>query len=381
MQSRPYLFVKSFLDKLAKDKLYNYSANAAFFLILSIFPSLILLLTMVHYTPLTEGFLIEQMQKFLPEAIYPLMVQIVEEIYSTTYGGAVISVSALAAIWSASKGVLSLIRGTNVAFNINDRRNYFRVRLLSCFYTFVIIVLFTFLLITMVFGKTLYGSLKDQQSFLYDVLKFLLQRRVIVSLIVMTFIFMLIYKFMPAKQNKFWQMFPGSILCAASWVVLSQLATIYIKKFPNFTYTYGSLTSFVLFMLLLYFYMYVLFICAEINFFFKSWVEMRKKKSQVQKAVKYLEKQENKKEKQENKKEKHETKRIMKEEKAEIKREIKHYDSSMISKYEPEENAVEKDSYSSHDGFDENYKDIYEKYYGEESKKNYEDYYEDDKDR
>ncbi len=313
MQTKSYLFVKSFLDKLAKDKLYNYSANAAFFLILSIFPFLILLLTMVHYTPLTEEFLIEQMGRFLPEAIYPLMVQIVDEIYNTTFGGAVISISALGAIWSASKGVLSLIRGTNVAFNINDRRNYFRVRLLSCFYTLLIIILFAFALITMVFGRTLYGSLKDQKSFLYDVLKFFLQQRVIVALIVMTLIFMLIYKFMPAKPNRFWLMFPGSIICAGAWLGLSQLATVYIRRFPNFSYTYGSLTSFILFMLLMYFYMYILFLCAEINFFFKSWVETFEKRKQVRKAVKYEEKQETKRVKQE-------TKRLKKEDREEIKR-------------------------------------------------------------
>ena len=81
-----YLFVKSFFYKIGKDRVYNYSASSAFFLILSIFPFTILIMTVIQYTPLTKEFLVDRLEFLLPDPIFPLIRQIIEEIFSTTYG-------------------------------------------------------------------------------------------------------------------------------------------------------------------------------------------------------------------------------------------------------------------------------------------------------
>lgn len=126
---------------------------------------------------------------------------------------------------------------------------------------------------------------------------------------------MLIFKFFPAKNNKFFQMFPGAVLAALGWIGLSEVLSIYIKAFPNFSVTYGSLTAFIVLMLYLYFGMYIMFVCAEINFFFKHGMEQLHLRHQRKKADKYeahIQK----------KHEKYETQRLKKEEKEMIKRQI-----------------------------------------------------------
>lgn len=285
-----YLFVNSFVMKIGKDKVYNYSASSAFFLILSIFPFLILIITAIQYTPLTKEFLLDRLEFLLPDMIFPLIKQIIEEIYSTTFGAAIISVSALGGIWSASKGVMAIIRGINTCFNIDDRRNWFHVRFLSCLYTVVTIIVMIFTMILLVFGAAIYTSLQTKSSELtsfLNIVMFIVRRRFIIGLVILTLIFMLIYKVFPAKKNKFLQMFPGAVLAALGWIGLSDILSIYVKSFPNFTVTYGSLTSFIVLMLYLYFGMYILFICAEINFFFKGAMEELHAKRQRKKAEKY----------------------------------------------------------------------------------------------
>lgn len=318
-----YLFVNSFFQKIGKDRVYNYSASSAFFLILSIFPFLILIMTVIQYTPLTKEFLVDRLEFLLPDPIFPLIEQIIEEIYSTTYGAAIISVSAIAGIWSASKGVMSIIRGINTCFNLDDKRSWFHVRLLSCLYTIVAIIVLIFTLILLVFGSTIYKSLQSQSTELSSFLSFVLfivRRRFIIGLIVLTLLFMLIYTFLPVKNNKFWHMFPGAVVAALAWIGLSAILSIYVKAFPNFTLTYGSLTSFIVLMLYLYFGMYIVFVCAEINFFFKSAMENLSVKRQRKKADKYelhqLKKQE-----------RHETARLKKEERDYLKRQGNDEDS------------------------------------------------------
>ena len=313
-----YLFVKSFFYKIGKDRIYNYSASSAFFLILSIFPFVILIMTVIQYTPLTKEFLVDRLEFLLPDPIFPLIKQIIDEIFSTTYGAAIISVSVLGGIWSASKGVMAMIRGINTCFNINDKRNWIHVRLLSCLYTVVSIIVVIFLLILLVFGSAIYRSLltqSDELTSFLTVVMFILRRRFIIALVLLTILFMLIFKFFPAKNNKFFQMFPGAVLAALGWIGLSEILSIYIKAFPNFSVTYGSLTAFIVLMLYLYFGMYIMFICAEINFYFKHAMEQLHLRRQRKKADKYeahIQK----------KQEKYETHRLKKEEKEYLKRQL-----------------------------------------------------------
>ncbi len=288
------LFVKSFLQKIQRDRIYNFSASSAFFIILSIFPFLILLLTIVQFTPLTEEFLLKRIEFISPTALFPLLKQIVIEIYTTTHNVPLILFSALGGIWSASKGIMAMIRGINVCFNIDDRRNYFRVRILSCIYTLIFIVAIVFLLILLVFGSVFYGYLQENFFEVYSFLKFIIEERILISLVIMTLFLMLVYKFLPARNNKFLLMFPGAIVGAGALIGLSELASLYVRAFPNFSYTYGSLTSFILLMIFLYFTMYIIFICAEINFFFKSWIEKVSARRKRRKALKYEEKNERK---------------------------------------------------------------------------------------
>ena len=108
-------------------------------------------------------------------------------------------------------------------------------------------------------------------------------------------------------------MFPGAVLSAGAFIGLSELMSLYVKFFPNFSYTYGSLTTFILLMLYLYFGMYIIFFGAEINFYFKSWVTAaaaKRKRERVRKYEASVERRQ----------EKYETKKIKKEEKEEVKK-------------------------------------------------------------
>ena len=213
-----YLFIKSFIIKIGKDKIYNYSASSAFFLILSLFPFLILIITVIQYTPLTKEFLIARLEFLLPDPIFPLIQQMIEEIYSTTYGAAIISLSAIGGIWSASKGIMSMIRGINVCFNIRDRRSWIYTRFLSCLYTIVAIVVMIFTLILLVFGSAIYNFLQGLSSelgVLLNIAIFILRRRFVIGLIFLTLLFMLIYKFLPAKAISFYKCFREQ--CLRRW--------------------------------------------------------------------------------------------------------------------------------------------------------------------
>ena len=98
-----------------------HAANAGFFIILSLFPALVLILSLLRYTGLQVSSLVEVLASFLPAALMGT----VEELVLLTYensSGALVGISALTAVWSASKGIFGLLTGLNRVYGVSEDR-------------------------------------------------------------------------------------------------------------------------------------------------------------------------------------------------------------------------------------------------------------------
>ena len=78
---KAYRIIVGFSEKLDSDHIGAYSAQAAFYIIISAFPSAMLLLNLIKLTPVTEEFLTTALGKIVPETIFPLVKYIISEIY------------------------------------------------------------------------------------------------------------------------------------------------------------------------------------------------------------------------------------------------------------------------------------------------------------
>ena len=105
-----YQTIQGFLTRMKFDNVNEFSAQASFFLILSVFPFIMLLLTIIHYTPLEQSVLLSSMLDITPEALNPLITSVINEMYEKA-SGTMLSLTAVAAIWSSSKGMRAITRG------------------------------------------------------------------------------------------------------------------------------------------------------------------------------------------------------------------------------------------------------------------------------
>ena len=250
--------------KFGRDYVSVFSAQAAFFIILSFFPFIMFLLTMIHYLPIQEHVMMKTFNDLLPKALNSYIVLIISEIYnhSTT---TIVSVTALTALWSSSKGFLALVRGFNSVYNIKETRNYFKLRFISTLYTFGFTILLILTLVFLVFGNQLYLWIEDHAPGFIDVAILIISLRAIVTLLLLTFFFEIMFVVIPNRKTTIMAELPGALIAAAGWLGFSYLYSFYIDNMSNFSSTYGSLTAIVLLMLWVYFCMYILFIGAEIN--------------------------------------------------------------------------------------------------------------------
>lgn len=269
MKDRLCKFIKKiygFFIKLSQDRVGIYTAQASFFIILSIFPFILVFLNIIGALPITQDSFVNMINNYAPEIVRPLLIQIIKELY-THVSGTALSISAIVAIWTASKGVLSVMFGLYEIYKINQNRNYFISRFISMAYTVIFLISLLITMILLVFGNKLFHIATSLIPALEDISILTVIFRYLVSFLVLTLFFILIFRIANIKYSTIRKVTPGALLSALGWIIFSYVFSIYIDNFSDMSYMYGSLTAVIIMMLWLYFCIYIFFIGAEINKF------------------------------------------------------------------------------------------------------------------
>ena len=271
--------VKFFLDKCRRDNISAFAAQSAFFIILSAIPFLMLFSSLIKYTPVTEDMVLHLVKTNMPDYIAPFITSIINEVYNKSVG--IVSLTAILAIWTAAKGVQYMANGLNVINDIVESRNWIILRLWAVGYTFVFAIAITISMVLLVFGKILRHFVRQYVPFLENMTNDVFGMRSLIMLVMLSFFFAIAFKTLPNRRVSFRSQLPGAILCSVAWYAFSFGLSIYVSYFNGFS-MYGSLTTIVLIMLWLYFCMYIMMMCAEINVIFEDafekWLTRRKKK-------------------------------------------------------------------------------------------------------
>ena len=95
--------IREFAAKCKEDDISAYAAQSAFFIVLSLIPYVMLFISLVQYTPVTEAMVLESVNRLMPDYISPFLIGIIHEIYNDSVG--IVSAAAVAAMWSEAKGI------------------------------------------------------------------------------------------------------------------------------------------------------------------------------------------------------------------------------------------------------------------------------------
>lgn len=262
---RLFYIWRDFNWQMTRKNISAFASSTSFFLFLSMIPLLMALCAILPYTRLTEENLLMAITKFTPDAMNGLVVSVVSDVYARSAG--TITIFAIVTIWSASKAMLALIRGLNAVNDFEERRNYFVLRFIACIYTVIILAATILALLVMVFGNVIVNLLLADIPPLHILVQFVMRFRFLFSWAVLTFVFALIYAYVPSNKLRFRGQVPGAAFSAIMWGAASYAFSIYVDHFNGFG-TYGGLTTVVIMMLWFYLLMYILMIGAHINRYF-----------------------------------------------------------------------------------------------------------------
>jgi len=256
---------KRIYNDFIKDEVTVYAAQASFFIVLSAAPFIMILLTLIQLIPaVSPEDLMHVMTQLLPSSIHPLIESVIQDI-QTISPAALLSVTTVATIWSAARGMLGIERGLNRIIGCRKRRNYLLGRIINSGYTIVFLLMCIFSLVLMVFGSSLQRLLFRYFPMLDRFVSCLISLRTFLALALLTLFFVALYTWLPYERQDIRLQLPGALISTVGWIGCSYGFSIYFNYFGNYSYMYGSLTAVVILMLWLYACICILFFGAEIN--------------------------------------------------------------------------------------------------------------------
>ena len=208
----------------------------------------------------------------IPGRFQGLLIYLLDSLHSDS-PAALISVTALAAVWSAAKGMLGIEKGLNRVFGVTSPRNYILRRALCSVYTLAFSLMCVTSLALLVFGSFLQEMLLKWFPALSYLSGMISLGRGLVMFIMLMIFFTAIYTALPHRRLSICGQIPGAMFSAAGWALTSLAFSVYFRYFGTYAVTYGSLTAVILFMLWLYVSICILFVGAEINWFLLFYKE------------------------------------------------------------------------------------------------------------
>ena len=259
------LLKRTYKDSLADDAL-GLAAQLAYYFFLALFPAILFLVALASFFPLHNftDEMLASLGRFAPAEMLALVRDQMVRLAEGNHGG-ILSVGLLGAIWSSSAAMVAIINALNKAYDIEEGRPWWKVRMIAVGLT---IGLALFIVVS--FGLIIAGpQLADWLAAKYALGGVfvwtwkILQWPVAFALVVSGI--GLIYYFAPDAEQDWAWITPGSLLATALWLLGSLAFRYYVVNFGSYESTYGAVAGVMLLMLWFYLSGFVIIIGAEVS--------------------------------------------------------------------------------------------------------------------
>ena len=258
-----------FYERIEKVDVFGLAAQLAYFFLLSLFPFLMVLVTLVGFLPFDEIAVVEFINTYAPDQISEMLEANVQQLMHQQSGG-LLSVGIIATLWSASNGVNALMRGFNRAYEVEENRSFILSRLIAIVLTIGMIAVIITALLLPVFGRMIgvyifslfglsEGFISTWESFRY-----------VSSSVVFFIVFLALYVLAPNKRIYFKNAIWGAIFATVFWQLTSLGFSFYVNTLSNYSATYGSLGTVIVLMLWFYISGVIIMLGGVLNAFIRE---------------------------------------------------------------------------------------------------------------
>lgn len=257
-------FLKELILRIQKVDVTGLGSQLAFFFLLSLFPLLIFLITLLPFLNIPEYQMLSFIQDYAPANVYKTISETLNEIMATRNSG-LLSIGIIGTIWSASQGMNALTKALNRSYFSTETRPFYIVRGMSILFTLMLIGVVIVMLVFPIFGEQIGRVLFSNFGFEQGFLKVWNSLRWTITPLFILIIFTLIYWIVPNKELHWKNAVPGAIFAALGWILTTYGFSFYVANFANYSGTYGSIGGVIVLMMWLYFSSIVLMVGGQVN--------------------------------------------------------------------------------------------------------------------
>jgi len=252
--------------EMTTDNVDIIASGLALYALLAAFPALAAAVSIygLFASPADIASHLQQVAGVLPEDATRILQQQLDQLAQHSQGtlsvGVIVGIAV--ALWSARKGMVALMKVTNVAYDEEENRGFFKQLFVSLAFTFGAVIGFLAVLLLAV-AVPFALSFLSLGSITEIVL--LVVRWVVLFAVAVTGL-AIVYRFAPDRHPAQWRwVTPGSLVAATLWLLGSALFALYARNWASYGKTYGALGGVIV--LLMWFYLsgYIIILGAEIN--------------------------------------------------------------------------------------------------------------------
>src|SRR6476659_1091543 len=263
------MHLKRLVRRIKEDRIFGRAAQLSYYFLLALFPLLLFLINILGYLAqegtLFRDKLLVYLAALMPGSAFALVRATVDEI-GISSGTGKLSFGLLAALWAASNGMGAISDTLNTAYNVKERRPWWKVRIISVCLTVALAILILAALAIVLYGGTIGEALAARYGFgdLFTIVWKIVQWPIALVFVLSTF--NLIYNFAPDLPEgvRTW-ISPGAFVGVGLWLIVSFGFRAYLSFFDSYSVTYGSLGAVIVLMLWFYLTGVAILIGGEVN--------------------------------------------------------------------------------------------------------------------
>ena len=260
--------LKRTLREFKEDDLTLLAAALTYYGVLSLFPALIVLLSLLGLAGTsTIDTLLENIGTLTPGAARDVVTNAVRDLQGSNSTAGFAFVAGLAgALWSASGYVGGYMKAANVIYEVEEGRKFWKLKPLQLLVTLIIMLLTTLIVLAIVVSGPVAQRVGDiigagdAAVTAFNIIKW-----PVIALIVSQIFAFLFYVGPNVKQPGFRWVSPGGFLAVGLWIIASAAFAFYVANFGSYSKTYGSMAAVIIFLVWLWITNLVMLLGAELN--------------------------------------------------------------------------------------------------------------------
>jgi membrane protein len=210
-----------------EDNVFGSAAELAYYFLLALFPMLIFLSSLVGFMPDAQQRIFHALGQVMPGEAMRLVDQTIRDVVQNRSGG-LLSLGVLGTLWAASGGAAAVMNTLNVAYDAQENRSFWKVRLIALGLTIMLALLVVGGAVLIMFGDRFSEWAAQRFGFgaaftvAWGVLDYLL------GLALLFLGLQLIYYFGPNIKQQWRWITPGAVFAVLSLIATSLLLSLYL---------------------------------------------------------------------------------------------------------------------------------------------------------